>query len=83
MVRTKGFEPPQSSDHKNLNLARLPIPPRPHGKIRRRIGGGTRIRTGDQGFADPCLTTWPCRHGMKSETAVYDKGIIIGKENSI
>ena len=25
-------------------------------------GGGTQIRTGDKGFADPCLTTWPCRH---------------------
>ena len=24
-------------------------------------GGGTRIRTGDQGFADPRLTTWLCR----------------------
>jgi hypothetical protein len=25
------------------------------------IGGGTRIRTGDEGFADLCLTTWLCR----------------------
>ena len=25
------------------------------------IGGATRIRTGDKGFADPCLTTWPWR----------------------
>ena len=24
-------------------------------------GGGTQIRTGDKGFADPCLTTWLCR----------------------
>ena len=24
-------------------------------------GGGTRIRTGDAGFANPCLTTWRCR----------------------
>ena len=24
--------------------------------------GGTRIRTGDKGFADLCLTTWLCRH---------------------
>ncbi len=23
--------------------------------------GGTQIRTGDKGFAGPCLTTWPCR----------------------
>ena len=26
------------------------------------FGGATRIRTGDEGFADPCLTTWPWRH---------------------
>ena len=26
------------------------------------FGGATRIRTGDKGFADPCLTTWPWRH---------------------
>ncbi len=25
-------------------------------------GGGNRIRTGDKGFADLCLTTWLCRH---------------------
>ena len=25
------------------------------------FGGATRIRTGDEGFADPCLTTWPWR----------------------
>ena len=25
-------------------------------------GGDTRIRTGDQSFADSCLTTWLCRH---------------------
>src|SRR3990172_9314804 len=26
-------------------------------------GGAARIRTGDQGFADPCLTTWLRRRG--------------------
>ena len=25
-------------------------------------GGGTRIRTGDEGFAVLCLTAWLCRH---------------------
>jgi 1,4-dihydroxy-2-naphthoyl-CoA synthase len=24
-------------------------------------GGDTQIRTGDEGFADPSLTTWLCR----------------------
>ncbi len=34
------------------------------------FGGGTRIRTGDQGFAGPCLTAWLCRHrfGARSRT---------------
>src|SRR5581483_10082693 len=36
-----------------------------------RIGGDDRIRTGDGGFADPCLTTWLRRPGARlpDETA--------------
>ena len=30
-------------------------------------GGDTRIRTGDQSFADSCLTTWLCRQNKKME----------------
>lgn len=30
LVRQKGLEPPRAYAHKNLNLARLPIPPLPH-----------------------------------------------------
>lgn len=33
MVRVAGLEPVQSCLHKNLNLARLPIPPYPHIKF--------------------------------------------------
>ena len=29
--------------------------------VRAKYGGGTRNRTEDKGFADPRLTTWPCR----------------------
>ena len=29
------------------------------------FGGDTRIWTGDQSFADSCLTTWLCRHFAK------------------
>ena len=40
-----------------LSPLRLPIsPPRQHF-----FGGDTRNRTGDEGFADPRLTTWLCR----------------------
>ena len=31
MVRTGGFEPPRPVGHWDLNPARLPVPPRPHG----------------------------------------------------
>jgi hypothetical protein len=27
-----------------------------------RLGGDDRNRTGDKGFAGPCLTAWPRRH---------------------
>ena len=30
-------------------------------------GGATRNRTGDEGFADLCLTAWLWRHEMKDE----------------
>lgn len=47
-----------------LSPVRLPVPPSRlfyliGGYL---IGGGTQIRTGDEGFADLCLTTWLCRH---------------------
>ena len=32
-----------------------------------RAGGEARIRTGGQGFAGPCLTTWPLRRMKKAE----------------
>ena len=32
-------------------------------------GGEARIRTGGQGFAGPCLTTWPLRRMKKAERA--------------
>jgi hypothetical protein len=31
MVRKEGFEPPRPFGHKILSLARLPVPPLPHG----------------------------------------------------
>ena len=33
------------------------------------FGGATRNRTGDEGFADPCLTAWLWRH-MERETGL-------------
>src|SRR5690606_21162311 len=36
----------------------------------RQFGGANRIRTGDQGFADPCLTTWLWRRLASEEPIV-------------
>jgi hypothetical protein len=41
-------------------------------------GGGTRIRTGDEGFADLCLTTWLCRH-EKAEDGTRTRDPHLGK----
>ena len=35
-------------------------------------GGGTRIRTGDEGFAVLCLTTWLCRPATKESIATVN-----------
>ena len=42
-----------------LSPLRLPIPPPRHDEVKN--GGGTQNRTGDEGFADLCLTAWLCR----------------------
>ena len=44
-----------------LSPLRLPVPPPRHDE-RKKYGGGTQNRTGDEGFADLCLTAWLCRH---------------------
>ena len=33
------------------------------------FGGATRNRTGDKGFADPCLTAWPWRRTLYEKAA--------------
>ncbi len=33
------------------------------------FGGATRNRTGDKGFADPCLTAWPWRRILYEKAA--------------
>ena len=41
----------------------FPIPLGPNFlNVPEQFGGGGRIRTGDRGFAGPCLTTWLRRH---------------------
>ena len=38
------------------------------------LGGATRNRTGDEGFADLCLTAWLWRHEMKDERGGEGRG---------
>ena len=57
MVPEAGLEPARTKVRGILSPLCLPIPPLRHAIF----GGGTRIRTGDKGFADLCLTTWLCR----------------------
>ena len=58
LVPEAGLEPAQDCSRGILSPLRLPIPP--FGQI----GGTSRIRTGDKGFADLCLTTWLRCHNI-------------------
>ena len=57
MVPEAGLEPARTKVRGILSPLCLPIPPLRHAIF----GGDTRIRTGDKGFADLCLTAWLCR----------------------
>ena len=39
------------------------------------VGGATRNRTGDEGFADPCLTAWLLRRKKRDNGSEVDCGI--------
>ncbi len=65
MVPEAGFEPARSKtarDFKSLVSTNSTTP-----ALVLINGGDTRIRTGDEDFADPCLTTWRCRRIKKME----------------
>ena len=55
-----GIEPVLPCGKRILSPLRLPVPP-PRRQNGGKNGGDTRTRTGDEGFADPCLATWLCR----------------------
>ena len=64
MAGREGFEPPEVLPSTVFKTAAFN-----HSAISRIysiylfiFGGDTQIRTGDQGFAGPRLTTWLCRH---------------------
>ncbi len=54
------------------------------------LRGDDRIRTGDRGFADLCLATWPRRHNKTAGLAacrsfragdgIRTRGLLLGKE---
>ena len=43
------------------------------------IGGDTRIRTGDQSFADSCLTTWLYRRIYGAGNGAQTRDLCLGK----
>ena len=49
MVRAKGLEPPRALAHQDLNLARLPFPPRPRNRLHRKLFDGWRRVGGSPG----------------------------------
>ena len=57
MVRCGTFAPVRKNESWRMNSTKK----KPFSPENGFFGGDTRIWTGDQGFADPCLTTWLCR----------------------
>ncbi len=53
--------PSRGADFKSAASAVPPLGRIAAGGGERKNGGGNRIRTGDRGFANLCLTTWLCR----------------------
>ena len=43
------------------------------------FGGDTRIRTGGEGFADLCLTTWLCRQKIGAGYEARTRYLHLGK----
>ena len=68
LVRSRGLEPPCPNGHKNLNLTRLPISPRPQEKrlfapwnrddVKSENGAGDEIRTRDNYLGKVALYHW-------------------------
>ena len=46
------------------------------------FGGTTRNRTGDKGFADPCLTAWPWCQQMERETGLEPATSALARQRS-
>ena len=61
-----------------LSPLRLPVPP-PRHDVREKYGGGTQNRTGDEGFADLCLTAWLCRQPNGAENEIRTRDPHLGK----
>ena len=55
-MRARGLEPPRAEAHRDLNPARLPVPPRPRGYKDRARGYGDLVSDSDPSFVDPGYT---------------------------
>jgi hypothetical protein len=55
-MRARGLEPPRAEAHRDLNPARLPVPPRPRSYKDRARGYGSPVSDADASFVDPGYT---------------------------
>lgn len=65
----EGAQKNRGREHIRLEEGERKKKGRPEGPPSHVLGGETRIRTGDKGFAGLCLTTWPSRRTKKAERA--------------
>ncbi len=67
VVPGTGIEPVRCRHRGILSPVRLPVPPP---RQNQKIGGTGRTRTDDEGFADPCLTSWRRRLNTGAEDGI-------------
>ena len=66
-MRAEGLEPPRSCEHEDLNLARLPIPPRPHWRPVAPDCTVDGMTTGEQWSEDDIVVEHPNREKAASK----------------
>ena len=77
MVRERGLEPPRFLGHKILSLARLPVPPLPHGGRSLRVDArldsqnNTFCKRATASDCCPAQGEFGCKYGIGARCAVY------------
>ena len=66
-MRVEGLEPPRSFEHEDLNLARLPVPPRPHWRLSVADCTVVGMTAGEQWSEDDIVVEHPNREKASSK----------------